>query len=152
MKNKKSLKLSLIIIDISMVILLALSISFPWLVTWFVEVRGKSAGFSTVVMLTCYPCVPFAAVSLISLRRLIKNCIAGLVFGDQNVRALSAVAICCLSGAVITLIAGKFYMPFYLISFAAACCSLIVKAIKDIFATELSTRREKLYESVREEL
>lgn len=152
MKNKKSLKLSLIIINISIVVLFALAISLPWLVTWFVEIKHKNPWLSTVIMLVCYPCAPFVAVALFYLKKLIKNCIGGLVFGDQNIRALRAVSICCLACAVITLIAGNFYVPFYFVSIATAGCALVIKAIKDVFSAELETRREKLYESVKEEL
>ncbi len=152
LKAQKSLKFSLAIINISIVILFALAITLPWIITWFVEVRHKDAGLPAVVMLTCYPCVPFAAAALFYLRKLIKNCLGGLVFGDQNITALKVISICCLCGAAITLVAGYFYMPFYVVSIAAAGCSLVVKVIKDIFATELQSRREELYESVREEL
>ena len=152
MNVKKSLKLSFIIINICIVVLFALAIALPWLVTWFVETRHKDQGLPAVVMLTCYPSLPFAATALLKLRKLIKNCINGLVFGDQNITVLRAVSICCLCGAAITFIAGYFYLPFYVVSIAAAGCSLIVKVIKDIFSAELDSRREELYESVRDEL
>ncbi len=150
--GKNSLKLSFVIINISIVLLFALAVILPWLVTWYVEVRQKDAGLPAVVMLTCYPCLPFAAIALFSLRKLLKNMLGGLVFGDQNIAALKKVCVCCLCDAVITLVAGYFYMPFYVVSIAAAGCALIVKTIKDVFAAELQSRREELYNSVRDEL
>lgn len=152
MKAKKSLIFSLIVIDISIVVLFALAISLPWLVTWIVEVKDKDSSLPSIFMLTCYPCAPFAAVALFGLRKLIKNCINGLVFGDKNIRMLKLISICCLAGAVITLVAGRFYMPFYVVSIAAAGCALVCKVIKDLFAAELECRREKLYQTVRDEL
>lgn len=152
MKSKKSMNFSLVIIDVSIIVLFALAIALPWLVTWFVEVRNKDAGLPTVVMLTCYPCVPFAVTALLYLRKLLKNCLAGLVFGDQNITALRVVTWSCLGGAVITFVAGYYYMPFYVVSIAAAGCAIIVKVIKDIFVAELDARREELFESVRNEL
>lgn len=152
MKTQKSLKISLAIINISIIALFALAIALPWLVTWFVEVRHKDGGLPAVVMLTCYPSLPFAAGALFNIRKLLKNCIGGLVFGDQNITCLKKVCVCCLAGAAITLVAGCFYMPFYVVSIAAAGCALIVKVIKDLFAAELESRREELYETVREEL
>ncbi|MDO4608276.1 MAG: hypothetical protein Q4B40_03695 [Clostridia bacterium] len=152
MKNKKSLKFSLIIITLSIIILFAIAVTLPWLVTWYVETKQKDAGLPTLIMLVCYPCLPFAAVALFSLRKLIKNCLGGLVFGDQNIRVLKTTAICCLAGAVITLVAGRFYIPFYFVSIAAAGCALIAKTTKDIFAAELEQKREELYESVKDEL
>ena len=150
--GKNSLKLSFVIINISIALLFALAAALPWLVTWYVEVRHKYAGLPTVVMLTCYPCLPFAAIALFNIKKLLKNCLGGLVFGDQNISALKSVSICCLCGAVITLVAGNFYMPFYVVSVAAAGCSLIVKVIKDLFAAELQSRREEMLESMRDEL
>ena len=152
MRSEKSLKFSLAIINISIILLFALAVALPWLTTWYVEVRQKNAGLPTVVMLTCYPCLPLATIALFSIRKLLKNCLSGLVFGDQNITALKTVSICCLGGAIITLIAGNFYMPFFVVSIAAAGCALIVKVIKDLFAAELQSRREEMLESMRDEL
>lgn len=149
---KKSVKITYIIINLSIVVLFALAIALPWLVTWFVQVRQKDQGLPVVVMLTCYPSLPFAVVALFSLRKLLKNILAGLVFGDANLTCLKKIAVCCLAGAVITFIAGFYYLPFFVVSIAASGCALIIKAIKDTFAFELERRREELYNSVREEL
>lgn len=149
---KKSVKFTYIIINISIVILFALAISLPWLVTWYVEVRHKDAGLPALVMLTCYPSLPFAVIALFSLRKLLKNILNGLVFGDQNLTALKKISICSLIGGFITFIAGFYYLPFFVVSIAALGCSLIVKVIKDVFAAELQQQREELYNSVRDEI
>ncbi len=149
---KKSVKITYTIINLSIVVLFALAVALPWLVTWFVQVRQKDQGLPVVVMLTCYPSLPFAAAALFSLRKLLKNILGGLVFGDQNTTCMKKIAFCCLAGAIITFIAGFYYLPFFVVSIAAAGCALIVKVIKDIFSSELQQRREELYNSVREEL
>lgn len=150
MYNKKSLTFSLIVITASIVILFALCIALPWLITWFVEVRHKDAGLPALVMITCYPCAPFAAVALFNLRKVIKNCLNGLVFGDQNIAAFKKISVCCLCGAVITFIAGCFYLPFYVISIASAGCALVVNVIKDVFESELYAKREEMYEHLKD--
>ncbi len=150
--HKKSVKITYVIINLSIVVLFVLAIALPWLVTWFVEVRHKDQGLPVVVMLTCYPSLPFAAVALFSLRKLLKNILGGLVFGDQNLTCMKKISVCCLAGAGITFVAGFFYLPFFVVSLAAAGCALIVKATKDTFASELEHRREELYNYVREEL
>ena len=152
MDFKKSVKATLIIINISILLLFALAAVLPWAVTWFVEVKNKDQGLPAVVMLTCYPALPFAATALFCIKGLLKNILNGLVFGDKNIRYLKTVCICCLGGAFITFVAGFYYMPFFVVSIAAAGCALIIKAIKDTFDAELNRRREELYESVREEL
>lgn len=153
MRNyKKSVKFTLTIINISMFVIFALAIALPWIITWYVEIKGKDPGLPVVVMLTCYPCVPIAETALYSLRKIMKNILNGLIFGDRNIASLRTVSICCTVGGLITLIAGYYYMPFYVISIASFGCAIIVKAIKDTFAAQLENQREELYESVREEL
>lgn len=152
MKKEKTLNFSFIIINISIVILFLLAITLPYIITWFVEIKHKDAGLPAVVMLTCYPCFPFAVVALFKLRKFIKNCINGLIFGDQNISLLKSVALCCVGGAAITFVAGYFYLPFYVICLASLGCALIIKVIKDVFSAELYSRREKLLEDMRDTL
>ncbi len=152
MNNKKSFVLSLIAINVLLVLFFIVTVTLPWIITWYVEVRNKDSGLPALIMLTCYPCVPFVGVSLFSLRKLIKNFIAGMVFGDQNIKMLKVSAICCACVSVITFLAGRYYMPFFAISLATAICALILKVVMDIFSAELAERREKLYESVKDEL
>lgn len=149
---KKTVKLTYFVMNLSIIILFALAITLPWLVTWYVEIKHKNAGLPALVMLTCYPSFPFAVVALFSLRKLLKNILNGLVFGDENITMLRRVSRCCLVGAVITFAAGFKYLPFFVVSIACVGCALIVKTINDIFAAELDRRREELYKSVRDEL
>ncbi len=152
MKTKKSFHITLALLDLFIVLLFVFAVALPWIVTWFVEVQKKDAGLPSVIMLVCYPCAPFIAAALIGLRKIVKNCIDGLIFGDRNIKIFKMVALCCLAVAVITLVAGFFYLPFYLVSITSAACALIIKVIIDVFSAELSARREELYESVKEEL
>lgn len=147
---KKSAKITLIVINISIFLLFALAVSLPWLVTWFVEVRHKDAGLPALVMLICYPCLPFATVALFSIRSLLKNVINGLVFCDKNTTALKRTCFCCIGGAVITFAAGFFYLPFFVVSIAALGCGIIINTVKNIFDFELQSRREELYNSMKE--
>lgn len=149
---KKTVKITYLIINLSIIILFALAVALPWLVTWYVEIKHKNAGLPALVMLTCYPSFPFAVVALFSLRKLLKNILNGLVFGDNNITLLHRVTFCCLVGAGITFIAGFKYLPFFVVSIACVGCALIVKTINDVFAAELDRRREELYETVRENL
>ena len=152
MKAKKSLTFSLIVVYISIVALLSLAVALPWLVTWLVEVKHKNAGLPALIMLTCYPCLPFSIYALLNIKKVIKSCLSGLVFGDSNIASLKKVCLCSLAVAVITFVSAFFYPPFYVISLACAGCALSIKVTKDLFAAELEKRREELYETVREEL
>ena len=152
LKTQKSLNISLIIINLSIVLLFALAVALPPLVTWFVEVRNKDQGLPTVVMLTCYPCFPFAVFALFSLRKFFKNCIDGNIFSDKNINHLRVVSIWCLCGAVISFIAGFYYLPFFVVSISAGGCALVTMVVKDVFAAELASRREKLLDDIGEEV
>lgn len=128
---KKSAKISLAITYVCMVLLVVLTIGLPYGISWYVEVKGRSADLAATVMLTCYPCVPFAAVALFSLRRFLKNLIKDTLFKGRNLRDLIYISLCCVCSGIIMLIAGIFYMPFYISGGAAMFCALIVKVIYD---------------------
>lgn len=146
---RKSAKLSLILTYVFIAALAAAVIFLPALITWYVEVMGRDQNLPTIVMITCYPCVPFAAVMLFSLRALLKNIISDLVFGDENIRLLKRISICCGVASLILLLAGSLYLPFYVAGVSAAACGLIVHVIKNLFETALQLQRKEL-EYVRE--
>lgn len=129
---RKAAKISLVITYICMVLLPILAIALPYGITWYVEVKGRSADLASVVMLTCYPCVPFAVVALFCLRRFLKNIIAESVFEGKGVCDIFYVSICCAVAGLIMLVAGIFYMPFYIAGGAALFCALITKVIYDL--------------------
>lgn len=129
--SKKSAKISLVITYIFMFLLAVLTVGLPYGISWYVEVRGRSADLAATVMLTCYPCVPFAAAALYFLRRFLKNLIKDTVFEGKNLRDLIYICFCYLFSGIIMLIAGIFYMPFYISGGAAMFCALIVKVIYD---------------------
>lgn len=128
---KKSAKISLVITYIFMFLLIVLTIGLPYGISWYVEIKGRSADLAAIVMLTCYPCVPFAAVALFCLRRFLKNLIKDTLFESNHLRDLIYIAFCCLFSGIIMLIAGIFYMPFYISGGAAVFCALIIKVIYD---------------------
>lgn len=129
---KKSAKFSLIITYVFMFFLVALTVGLPYGISWYVEEKGRSADLAATVMLTCYPCVPFAAAALFCLRRFLKNLLKDTLFEGKNLNDLLYIAFCCFFSGLIMVIAGIFYMPFYISGGAAMFCALIVKVIYDI--------------------
>ncbi len=140
--SKKSIMLSLILTYVFMVLLVAVTIAMPWLVTWYVETKGRSASLPTTIMLTCYPCVPFAAVTLLSLRRVLKNLSDGQIFIPQNVIMFKRISWCCVAASLITLVAGRYYLPFYIVSASAAFFALITRVFKNIIEVRTSVENE----------
>ena len=72
----------------------------------------------------------------------------GDIFSDKNINLLRVVAVCCLSGAVISFIAGFYYLPFFVVGISAGGCSLVTMVMKDVLYSELTSRREKLLEDI----
>lgn len=129
---KKSTKISLALTYIFMVALAVIAVLLPWMVTWYAETMGRSQRLAATVMLTCYPCVPFAVVMLVSIRKVLKNLLNDIILSEQNISCLRRVSWCCLIAGVIMLIAGNFYLPFFIAGGAAVVCALIVRVIKNL--------------------
>ncbi len=144
MYNNKSLRIAHIITDLFFVILIILAIALPFLVTWYVEYKGRSESLFTTILVTCYPCVPFVGASLLFLRRLIKNARNDQTFSQSSIRCLKDISACFFIIALITLVAGRFYLPFYIVGITFAFLSVLLYAIKAIFMTvsEKETKTE----------
>lgn len=125
MNNNKTLKTAVVLTDIFMVILLILVITLPMLVTWYVEIMGKSPKLPTTMLVTCYPCAPFTGIALVALRKMLKNAINDSVFSESSIRCLKYISACCTVISVITLIAGRYYLPFYIVGATFAFLALL---------------------------
>ena len=140
---KKPLKAALYLVYVFDVILAALAVSLPFIITWYVETRGRDQTLPVTVMLTCYPCLPFTAAIMVSVRRLIKNALSGLILGDKNLTLLKAAAISAFAVTAITLAAGRQYKPFYIVAFCAAACGFTFFIVKCLLDSLLQKQREK---------
>lgn len=149
---KRPVKFALYMVYVFSVLLIAVSVALPFIVTWYVETRGRDQTLPATIMLTCYPCLPFAAVILISLRRLLKNVLSGLILGDKNLNLLRAVTVSCFAVTAITVAAGRLYTPFYIIAAAAAAGGLTFFIVKSLFDTLLQKQREKEIEEIGDSL
>lgn len=133
MDKSKTLKIALTLTYIFLFLLIVVAISLPMLVTWYVEFKGRSASLPTTILVTCYPCAPFTAAILIYVSRLIKNALAGEVFSESNAGYLKRISLCGLVISLITLFAGRYYLPFYIVGATFAFFALIVFAFRSIF-------------------
>lgn len=134
------------------VVLAALAVALPFIVTWYVEARGRDQTLPATIMLTCYPCLPFAAAILIALRRILNNVLSGLILGDKNLALLRAIIISCFAVTAITVAAGRQYAPFYIIAVSAASSGLVFFVVKALFNSLLQKQRENDLEGMVEEL
>ena len=126
MEKFKLVKISILLIDVAFVLLAALIVGLPFLITWYVEIMNRSASLATTVMLTSYPCAPFVGYGLFLLRRFLKETIKDEIFGEESLRYLIRLAFCCAVITVITLVAGFFYMPFFFVAMSFGFMALLV--------------------------
>ena len=148
---KASVKITLCLVYVAIAIMVLITVFFPFLVQWFVEKRHKDPALATAIMIVFYPCVPFAAAFLYSIRGLLVNLKNGLVFGDANIRHLKVIAVSCLAAGVIMIIGGFRYMPFWISGIAALAGALLSADIERVFSFALSKQREKEFSDVREQ-
>ncbi len=139
----KSARFTLGAVYFFMFALAVMTVALPWLVIWYVETMHRPQDLATVVMVTCYPCVPLAAIALVSARRLLKRIIAGTLFDDENSKEIRNIALCCFAAGVIMLVAGGFYMPFYIAGAAALTCTLALKVTMDLLIEAQSALKNK---------
>ena len=143
MDKIKSIKLSIFFTHIFFWLLVAFTIALPKAVIWYVETMGREKSLPTTIMVTCYPCVPFAAASLICLRRLLRNVLLDNLFHESSIRYLGFISAFCLIIALITIIGGKFYLPFFIVSATFTFLALLVFALRNAFALEAERKNPK---------
>ena len=131
---KFNAKILLHITHLFMLILAVMTLTLPFLVTWYVETMGRSPDLATVVMVTCYPCVPLGFITLLSMQRLLKSLAKGDPRNPQNLTCLNKIAVCCLVAGAVMFIAGFFYMPFFIAGAAAVTCALFSAAMRNMLA------------------
>lgn len=139
---EKSAKLSLVLTDFIFLLSIIIGIFLPFLAGRYIEITGKSQALKTVLVTVSYFCLPFAFILLLALRHLLKNILRSKVFIYENVKLLRILSWCCVAVALITVISGYFYLPFYIIGTAAGFFALILRVIKNIFCTAIEIKNE----------
>ncbi len=136
MEKNKSLKLAIILTDIFLFILVVMVIALPSLVTWYVEIKGKSPSLPTTILVTCYPCAPFTGISLYCLRRILKNTLKSELFSENSDVCFRRISLSCAIIALITLFAGRYYLPFYIVGGTFAFLSLLSYCFRAIVQSQ----------------
>lgn len=134
------------------VLLAAVSVALPFIVTWYVETRGRDQTLPATIMLTCYPCLPFAAAILVALRRILNNVLGGLILGDKNLSLLRVLFISCFAITAITVAAGRQYAPFYIVAASTAAGGLMFLVVRSLFGALLQKQRESEFKNIEDTL
>lgn len=140
MKKINSIKFSIILTDVFMFLIFITALVLPMLVTWYVEKTHRLETLATTIMVTCYPCAPFTILSLLYLRKLLKNIGNKNIFSPDNVKYLKYMSLCCVIVALITLIAGSSYLPFYLVAGTFLFLALLIFVLRNIFINAFSDK------------
>ncbi len=147
--RKKSVKLSIIVCFVFLVILTAGLFLGPWaVIKWFVAYRGWSVelpAIKAILSIFCacyYPCSVFAYITLYSLLKLLFNIKKDEIFINQNVKYLRRISWCCFAVAFITLVGGIFYIPFSCIAIAAAFVGLMLRVVKNVMQNAVEIKAE----------
>ena len=133
MKKSNTIKFSIMLTEIFMLLLIILAASLPFLTTWYVEHFSRHENLATTIMVTCYPCAPFVWLMLFYLRRVLKKIDKGDYQNPKNKKHLKYMAISCIIVAGITLVAGRFYLPFFLVAGTFLFLALIIFVFRNIF-------------------
>ena len=140
--HTKSARLTLCLTFLILIAVIAAAVTLPWLTDWYICKTGRSKELRSVIMTVCYICLPAALAALYSLIRLLKNILDGEIFIHGNVLHLRLLSWYCAAVALITLAAGYFYLPFYLVGLAAVFFTLILRVIKNVFAAAIEIKNE----------
>jgi len=132
MNKQHALKISLFLINLFLIILIVLAFALPGMITKFVE-TSRSQHLPSVIMITCYPCVPLVGAMLLYLRRLLKNISKDMLFHVESGKCFTRISQICIAIALITIIGGKSYTPFFVVGIAFAFFALLVFVFKTCF-------------------
>lgn len=132
--SRKVIKLCRILTEVSIALLIIITVFLPFGISWYVETMHRSQTLPATVMVTCYPCAPFVGIALFMLRRILIRAYDGVFFTDANSKDIRVISVCCAVIAVITLIAGRYYLPFYIVGFTFAFLALLTFSANAILA------------------
>ena len=132
--EKYSIRLSKVCVALFALTVVALALTAPWVVNWFVKFsRAMLLGRENFLLVSVYAAVPPALAVLWLLWQLLGNLQKGRVFIPQNAGYLRGVSWCCIAAAGICLASGLYYLPCLLVAVLAGFMALIVRVVKNVF-------------------
>ena len=132
MKKINLIKTSIILTTVFIILIFIVAILLPMLVTWYVEKTHRMESLATTIMVTCYPCAPFTMLSLWYLRKVLKNILNKEFLSENNIKYLKYMSISCIMVSLITVIAGRYYLPFFIVAATFLFLSLIIFVFRNI--------------------
>ena len=104
---RKSIQLSLALVDLCILIALICAFAMPSIAAWHAASFGRAEARQLSIAFYC--CLPFALIALGALHRLLRNLLKELLFIAQNVTLLRMLSWCCFAVALVKLVAWYAY-------------------------------------------
>ena len=140
--KKGSVYCSMIFVVLFSLALIALLFFAPRIMALYAAWRLISAAVSGVVLAAFYVSALPAAISLVCLFLLLKNLLAEQPFLRRNCTLIGTVSWCCVAVAVVTLVAGFWYMPLLLVTAAMVFIFLILRIVRRSLRPRLRSRKK----------
>lgn len=138
--TEKSITLSKWVVVIFIAALLTIVIGGPWLMP--IILRWGREQLVPVFLWVIYTTAVPALFILICLYRILSRLTKGLIFVRENVSSLRVISWLCFVCAFICLVAGFFYLPWWIVAVAAAFIGLIVRVVRNVFARAVALQDE----------
>ncbi len=132
-KQNRSAWLSLTLVYIFGALLIVLAFTAPLLVRTYIELTARPETMFLPVTTAFYAIFPLAAATLVALARLLRRILRGEVFVCANVASLRLISYLLYAAALVFLVAGFFYGPFFILTAAAAFIATVVRVVKNCF-------------------
>ena len=104
--------------------------------------RENSQFYCQLFCIVVYVSAAPSAVLLLYLNRLLSRIHKGEFFSEANIFSLRLISWCSFCVAIVTLLAGLFYLSFLLVAVAFAFIGLIVRVVKNVFEQALAIKEE----------
>lgn len=140
--NKKSAFVSLVCVYVFMAVLVVCIVLTKLIVESYISWGARPETLFNVLRYSIYASSIPAAVVLVALRQLLTNIVKDKIFIKQNINCIRVISYSIVAFALITFVCGFFYMPYFIISLAAAFMSLIIRVIKNVMAAALEIKSE----------
>jgi hypothetical protein len=140
--DTKSLKLSILVTRMLMIILVPLLFTLPWLGKVYLELRNNNPELLLNLIVPLYISIIPAAIALFCLDRMLERISRDEVFVPGNVQAIRIISWCCFAVCLISGIASFFLLPYVFIMAAMFFCGLISRVIKNVFLKAVLIKTE----------
>lgn len=141
--RKQSIKLSKVFTMLFAVGLVLLIGAAPWVVKWLIYYSvNVHSNHYYLLLVTIYSGGVAAGLLIFNLFLLLKNIEKEQIFVQTNTAYLRNISWCCFLGGFISLLSGIYYMPWWIVTVAAAFMGLIVRVVKNILAEAISLKEE----------